>query len=107
TSQLALRFGGRLRRNLHCAGHRYYRLLTPGAWSRARRGLNRIALGVLGVLLLPGVPAAKQHLQSVVAELVLVVELLRRTGAFILGRSLAVRYDQLVLGQLSYPCVYV
>ena len=65
----------------------------------SRRGSgNRIRLGVFDVLLVPGVPAAEEHFQVVIAELVIGVELLRHTGAFVLGRSLAVRYYQLVLG---------
>ena len=50
------------------------------------------------VLDLPGVPAAEEHFQVVIAKAVSVVELPRHTGAFVLGRSLAVRYNQLVLG---------
>jgi hypothetical protein len=44
------------------------------------------------VLLVPGVPTAEQNFQVVVAVAVLRVKLLRHTGAFILGRSLAVCY---------------
>jgi hypothetical protein len=56
---------------------------------------------------LPGEPAAEQHFQIGVAEAVLIMELLRHTGAFLFGRSLAVRHYQLVSGQFTYSLVDV
>jgi hypothetical protein len=67
----------------------------------------RVPCGVCGALVLPGVPAAEQHLQVVVAVSICIVELLRHTGAFILGRSLAVGDHELIFGYLVDAGIYV
>ena len=67
----------------------------------------RVSNRVFRVLLLPCVPTAEKYLKFIVAKTVLRVKLLRHTGAFIFGRSLAVRYNRLVLGQLGYASVHV
>ena len=72
-------------------------------WGPARSGLHRrqhawhgrVDVGAFeGVVsVFPAVDAAEQDLQMIVAEVVLGVELERRTGAFVFRRSLAVGYD--------------
>lgn len=88
----------------HCGRRWEHRLnVLHGGRRREDFGNRGVFLRVYSVQLLPVAPATQQHLKLLRIVALIVDESARHTGAFILGRSLAVRYDQLVLWKFAQP----
>jgi hypothetical protein len=71
---------------------------TRGRW---------ITIRICGVPFLPCSPATFEDFEIVKTVVILIVKLLRHTGAFIFGRSLAVSHHQAILGDLGDKTVNI